>query len=172
MSSTSIPVVHFNLEHLDNGDVRTAYVYHHEHDGAAAHDDDHHHPEGDSCETEADGPTFRSLDCRLGALRDATQARDGLGDLRERLLVTLGKAKDRNDLAASWCSKAKTPTSVRLRQVAQQLAQYGHGLRGLAARKHIADEIREPLAETADAIRADARALRGDLACPEDATSP
>jgi hypothetical protein len=130
-------------------------------------------PEGESCETEADGPTFRSLDCRLGALRDATQARDGLGDLRERLLVTLGKAKDRNDLAASWCSKAKTrQTSVRLRQVAQQLAQYGHGLRGLAARKHIADEIREPLAETADAIRADARVLRGDLACPEDATSP
>ena len=92
--------------------------------------------------------------------------------MRERLLLTLGKAKDRNDLAASWCSKAKRrQTSVRLRQVAQQLAQYAHGLRGLPARKHVGDEIREPLAQTADAIRADARALRSDLACPEDAMS-
>ena len=113
------------------------------------------------------------LECRLGALRDATQAEDGLGDLRQRLLVILGKATDRNDLATSWCAKVKPrQTSVRLRQVAQQLAQYAHGLRGLPARKHVAEEVREPLAQTADAIRADARALRTDLACPEDAIGP
>jgi hypothetical protein len=90
--------------------------------------------------------------------------------LQQRLLVTLAKARDRNALAASWCAKAKTrQASMRLRQVAQQLSQYGHGLRGLAARKQVAEEIREPLAQTADAIRTDARALRSDLACPDDA---
>jgi Legume lectin domain len=127
-------------------------------------------PEGDACETEAIGPTFRSLDCRLAALLEATQAADDLGDLREKLIVTLGKARERENLAESWCTKGKTrQASVRLRQVTQQLAQYRQRLRGLPARKRIPEEIREPLAQAADRIRSDARSMRSALACPEDA---
>jgi hypothetical protein len=127
-------------------------------------------PEGDACETEAIGPTFRSLGCRLAALLEATQAADDLGELREKLLVALGKARDRDNLAESWCTKGKTrQASGRLRQVTQQLAQYRQKLRGLPARSRFPEEIREPLAQAADTIRTDARSLRSDLVCPEDA---
>jgi hypothetical protein len=127
-------------------------------------------PEGDACDTDAIGPTFRSLDCRLAALLEATKAADELGDLREKLIVTLGNASERENLAESWCTKGKTrQASVRLRQVTQQLAQYKQRLRGLPARNRIPEEIREPLAQAADTIRIDARSLRSALACPEDA---
>jgi hypothetical protein len=49
--------------------------------------------------------------------------------------------------------------------------QYAHRLRGLAARKKAAAEVREPLASEADAIKADASTLRRNLACPRDASS-
>ena len=84
--------------------------------------------------------------------------------------MALGKATERENLAESWCAKGKTrQASVRLRQVAQQLAQYRQRLRGLPARTRVAEEIREPLAQAADNIRIDARSLRSALACPQDA---
>src|SRR5262249_15738123 len=112
-------------------------------------------PDSDSCETESDRPTFRSLDCHLAALLEVTETASGLGNLQERPLVALGKAKQRVDLAEGWCAKHKTrQANARLKQVAQQLAQYAQTLRGLSARKRVAEEIREPLAEAADRIRA------------------
>jgi hypothetical protein len=86
-------------------------------------------------------------------------------------MVALGKARERETLAESWCTKGKTrQASVRLRQVTQQLAQYRQRLRGLPARSRFPEEIREPLAQAADTIRNDARSMRSALACPEDAT--
>ena len=83
--------------------------------------------------------------------------------------MALGKAKQRVDLAEDWCAKDKArQANARLRQVAQQLAQYAHALRGLSARKRVAEQIREPLAQAADGIQAEARALRSQLRCPED----
>jgi hypothetical protein len=83
--------------------------------------------------------------------------------------VALGKAKQRVDLAESWCAKDKTrQANARLRQVAQQLAQYAQALRGLSARKRVGEEIRDPLAQAADGIQAEARALRRPLRCPKD----
>ena len=84
--------------------------------------------------------------------------------------MVLGKARERENLAESWCTKGKTrQASARLRQVTQQLAQYRQRLRGLPARTRFPEEIREPLAQAADAIRIDARSMRSALGCPEDA---
>jgi hypothetical protein len=54
--------------------------------------------------------------------------------------------------------------------VARQLIQYSHRLRSHAARKKIPEAVREPLAQTADGIGADAKKLRSALRCPDDAT--
>jgi hypothetical protein len=117
---------------------------------------------------EPDGPTFRSLDCRLAALLAATQAADGLGDWLDNLVLPLDKAKDRNELAERLCAdgKARQPR-VRLRQVARLLTQYSHRLQSRPVRTRVTEEIREPLAQTADAIKADARARWGDVRCDD-----
>ena len=82
--------------------------------------------------------------------------------------MPLGKAKERKELAESLCAdgKARQP-KARLKQVVRQLTQYSHRLRARPARR-VPAEIREPLAEAADAIRADARTLQGALRCPDD----
>jgi hypothetical protein len=57
-----------------------------------------------------------------------------------------------------------------LKQVVKQLTQYSHRLRSHAARK-IPESARQPLAQTADVIRTDAKKLRSALRCPDDATA-
>jgi hypothetical protein len=122
------------------------------------------------CAGTPDAATFASLNCRLAVLIAATQAEGTLGALRTKLLVPLGKAKMRKELAESQCAsgQAKQP-KARLKQVVRFLIQYSHRLRSRPARKRIPESIREPLAGTADAIRADATSLRSTLRCPGDA---
>src|SRR5262249_42898192 len=93
------------------------------------------------------GPTFASILCRLQALRQATAAAPALGALRRKLDQPLGKAIDRTTAAQQFCadSDAKHAKS-RLKQVARQLIQYSHRLRGLKARKTAPADVREPLA--------------------------
>lgn len=85
-------------------------------------------------------------------------------------MKTATKAKERKDAAESAClsDRAKQPQK-NLDQVAHQLAQYSHRLRGSAARKKIDEAIREPFAIAADAIADDAKTLRSALICPDDA---
>jgi hypothetical protein len=81
--------------------------------------------------------------------------------------VPLRKTKERKELAESQCAAGRTKQPrARLKQVTRLLIQYAHRLRSNAARKKAPEEVREPLAETADAIRLDAQALKQSLTCP------
>ena len=126
-------------------------------------------PSGE-CAAVPPGPTFASIVCRLADLADATNAADALGKLQPKLLVPLGKARDRADDGDALCASSDLKRSKnRLKQVARQLTQYSHRLRGKPARQ-IPAEVRDPLTTAAAAIGADAKTLRGVLTCPDDAT--
>lgn len=121
------------------------------------------------CDNEPVGPTFRSLSCRLVALIAQTRA-GSVGDLQRKLLVPLVEGKERKELAVRLCADGQTKQpKVRLKQLARQLTEYSQRLRGRVARERVPEEIREPLAQTADALRADAGTLRRVLRCPRDA---
>jgi hypothetical protein len=113
------------------------------------------------------GATLASVVCRLAALRDATAGATGLGSLREKSLVTLSKAIERTDEAVDICggNDVKKARS-RLKQVRRHLIQFSHRLRANSARKKAPPGVREPLADEADSISADSKAVRAALACP------
>jgi hypothetical protein len=116
-------------------------------------------------------PTFASILCRVTALRATTAGTAELGDLRAKLDQPLGKALDRAQAAEDSCASTdKMHAKARLKQVPKQLVQYSHRMRSAKARKTAPAEVREPLAAEADAIGRDASALRGRLACPDDAS--
>jgi hypothetical protein len=117
------------------------------------------------------GATFASLACRLAALTAQTQAESALGSLGSKLLVPLAKATSRTAAAKGQCASGQTKQpKARLKQVVRQLIQYSHRLRSHSARKKVPEAVREPLAQTADGIGADAKKLRSALRCPDDAT--
>jgi hypothetical protein len=124
----------------------------------------------DACDGEPPAATFRSLVCRLTALLDETQAETGLGPLREKALIPLGKALDRTQLAETQCAagQRRQPKS-RLKQVIRQLVKFAHRLRSRSARRKAPEDVREPLAQAAEPIRDDAKTLRTTLTCPDDA---
>ena len=130
-------------------------------------------PESDRCPTEPAGPTFRSLTCRLAALMARTEAESALGNLRRKLVATLAKAKQRLELAEAQCAdgQAKRP-ALRLKQVGRRLIRYVRRLRVPSGHETVPQDIRGPLAQTADGIRADAETLRKALRCPDDASRP
>jgi hypothetical protein len=118
------------------------------------------------------GPTFASIRCRLDALvDDTTVSGPSLANLTDKLLNALDKAGTRLDAARSKCavSDAKHARSD-LKKLVRKFIQYSHRLRTQSARKKIAEEVREPLAETGDQLRDDTSELRDSLACPEDAS--
>ena len=119
-----------------------------------------------------DGPTFASLLCRVAALRATTAATAELAELLAKLDQSLGTALDRTQTADDFCASAdKKHAKARLKQAVRQLIHYSHRLRALKARKTVPEEIREPLAAEADAIRGDATTLRAALSCPDDAST-
>jgi len=111
---------------------------------------------------------FPSLRCRLDALREQTEEEGALGDLRAKLLAALGKATAREVQAEDSCTagREKEP-KARLGQMRRHLARYRRRLRALAARQREMAAVAGPLADTAATLRADARALRRALTCPE-----
>jgi hypothetical protein len=116
--------------------------------------------------------TFPSIRCRLDALVEETTARGpSLANLTDKLLHALDKAGTRLDGARSKCaaSDAKHAGSD-LKKLARKFIQYSHRLRTQSARKKIAEEVREPLAQAGDELREDTSELRDSLACPEDAS--
>ncbi len=100
------------------------------------------------------------------ALVDAVQAESRLGDIRTKLAKTLQVARDRNNTAESECGSGDSKHArKRLQQTGQKLAQVAHRLRSNSTRKKVPEAGREPFALDADAIRTDAKTLRGTLAC-------
>ena len=119
------------------------------------------------CANVPSGPTFPSIRCRLTALIGATEAASPLEPIQEKLLKALGKGEDRAMEAEQHCAHSRTKQSKsRVKQVVRSLIQYSHRLRSKASRSKYPEEVREPLAQTADAIQQDARTLREALACP------
>jgi len=116
------------------------------------------------------GPTFRSLNCRIADLIAQVQAETALGDLQAKLERKLGKAKERTELAESFCLEPTLKKArSRLKQTVRAMIQFSHRLRTRAAKNKVPEEVREPLAASGDGIRDDASALRGVLVCPDDA---
>jgi hypothetical protein len=112
------------------------------------------------------GPTFASLNCRLADLIAAVQAETQLGKLQPKLVKAAQKAKQRKEVAEGKCAEGKTkPAGKQLEKVVRKLIQFAHRLRSKAARKKVAEAVREPLAETADEIQQDARELKDALSC-------
>jgi hypothetical protein len=112
------------------------------------------------------GPTFVSLNCRLADLIAAVQAETQLGKLQPKLVKAAQKAKQRKEAAEGKCAEGKTkPAGKQLEKVVRKLIQFAHRLRSKAARKKVAEAVREPLAETADEIQQDTRELKDELSC-------
>ena len=130
-------------------------------------------PESDPCATAPAGPTFRSLTCRLATLLAQTGSESALGNQRGKLLATLAKAKERTELAEAGCAdgQRKRP-ALRLRQAGRRLIRYDRRLRTPSMHETVPEHVREPLAQTAERIRADAETLRRALRCPDDASRP
>lgn len=114
------------------------------------------------------GPTFASIDCRLAALIAAVQGEPQLGKQQAKLDKAAQKAKEREEVAAEECAGGDAKASGKqLKKVVRKLIQFSHRLRSNNSRKNIPEEIREPLAETADGIQQDARELRESLNCAD-----
>ena len=112
------------------------------------------------------GPTFASLNCRLAALIAAVEAETRLGKLQPKLEKAARKAKERKETAESACADGNAKASGRqLKKVVRKLIQFSHRLRSNSARKKVDEVVREPLAEAADEIQQDARALMDGLGC-------
>jgi len=123
------------------------------------------------CDAVPDGPTFASLLCRTAGLRATTAATAELGELLAKLDQPLGTALDLTQTADDFCASAdKKRAKAKLKKVVRQLIRYSRRLRASKARKTVPEEIREPLAAEADAIRGDAITLRAALICPDDAS--
>ena len=112
------------------------------------------------------GPTFESINCRLAALIAAVQDESQLGKQQPKLDAAAQKAKERQQAAESACAAGDAKAAGKqLKKVVRKLIQFSHRLRSNNARKNIPEEVREPLAETADGIQEDARQLRESLSC-------
>jgi len=122
------------------------------------------------CAGEPVAPTFASLNCRLADLILATQAESALGRLQGKLVRAAQKAKSRKEAAEAGCETGNAKKAGRqLKKVVRKLIQFSHRLRARSARRKVPEEIREPLAASADAIQADAKTLRETLSCGADA---
>jgi predicted outer membrane repeat protein len=125
---------------------------------------------GATCGPIPDGPTFASVTCRLAALQDRVNAATGLGSFQSKLATKLNKllAHTREAIDACHGGKGKR-ANARLKKLVAGLSAYSHGLAGRAARKKLEPDVRASFLAAGEAIKADAQALRGTLACPDDA---
>jgi hypothetical protein len=118
-----------------------------------------------------DGPTFASIDCRLAALITAVQSEPQLGKQQSKLDKAAQTAKAREEAAAGACGTGNAKKSGKqLKKVVGKLTQFSHRLRSNNSRKNIPEGVREPLAEDADGIQADANTLKGQLSCAASPT--
>jgi hypothetical protein len=124
------------------------------------------------CATEPERPTFVSIDCRLAALVARVGGATELGALQAALADRLAKTAAREDAAETRCRQAsRRRTRKALRAVSAQLTRFHRTLRSRRARL-IPPALVIDLLATADALRADLRALRRTVACPGDAPLP
>ncbi len=110
-----------------------------------------------------------SIDCRLATLIARVQGATALGVLQPKLLDQVEKAKMHKEQAEVLCRRAsKRRTRNALRPAINKLNEFVSTLRSRKA-KTIPDAVKNALRTSAEAIRADMRALERALQCPQDA---
>jgi hypothetical protein len=93
-----------------------------------------------------------------------------LGSYQSKLMTKLDKLLDRTHAAIDACRDARLDRAkARLKELVKGLTGYRHILAGRAARKKLDPEVRASFLDAGEPIKADALALRGTLACPDDA---
>ena len=93
------------------------------------------------CTVEA---TFGSASCRLDDLLERVGTDEELGDLRAKLVTALERASSLVADANVLCDAGdRRGATLKLRKAIRRLIQYGHRLRGLSARRSVAEE-RQP----------------------------
>ena len=111
--------------------------------------------------------TFASTLCRLDELAADVAGQAELGPFAPKLGKALDKARRNVNLGYQQCADSDArKASTRLKKAVRRLIQYGHRLRGLRARKLLADEIRTVYVERGAAIQQDLRAMKRGLVCP------
>jgi PKD repeat protein len=126
-------------------------------------------PEG-PCDSVPAGATYRSLECRLNAAREATLTAIVASRMRDRLVSVLDRARQRLGRSQTQCAGSHTRrATARLRGVSSWLHTYEHRLRSVQARILVPEAIRAEMLDAAVAMHADAGTLRRGLVCPADA---
>ncbi len=126
-------------------------------------------PPGD-CAALPAGPSFRSLDCRLGALIAQVSASNELGAQQTKLRQQLEKAQQGVQQAEAFCRAPKRGrTKSRLAEAIREMTRVSRTLRSHRAKKSIPPVLRDGLLEAADGLHADLRALKRGVRCPDDA---
>jgi len=123
------------------------------------------------CTAEPARPTFASIECRLAALIARVAGASDLGALEAGLAARLAAASKHEREAEMRCGQASRPRVRRaLRAATTKLTQFRRMLRSHRARS-VPRVLTSDLVTTADALRADLRALRRNIRCPEDAST-
>jgi PKD repeat protein len=122
------------------------------------------------CDAVPTGATYRSLDCRLTAAREATLAGVAAGRMRKRLVTALDRARQRLDQSQALCADDKaTRSKGNLRRMRTWVSSYQRRLRSAQAGDLVSEAIRAQLLSAALAVRADGDTLRRALVCPAEA---
>jgi hypothetical protein len=122
------------------------------------------------CAGAADGPTFLSIGCRLDELLTDVRGATVLGTFGPKSAQNADKAVGRLADALAACESGDTKQAkTRLAQTKKALVQYGHRLKGRAARRRLDPAVREAFLAAGDTIATDVSALRAALTCPADA---
>ncbi len=128
-------------------------------------------PSDTTCGAVARAATFRSLDCRLSALRAETLAEVVAGQTRDRLLRALDEAQDQLASAQLQCvARRRCRSKALLSRTRSSIDAYARRLRGEEGRSLVHEPLRSELVEATLPLRADVKALRRDLVCPRDAS--
>jgi hypothetical protein len=114
------------------------------------------------------GATFSSLDCRLGAVGARVNDATDLGAIKPKVQTLIDRARGAIERAATKCSQP----SLRGGRAGLKasIAKLGRLRALLRSRKasNVPEALRAELQADVDALRLDARTLKGLLRCPED----
>jgi hypothetical protein len=124
---------------------------------------------GDACTAAPPAATFASIECRLTTLRSHTAALAVSANLQKRLRAPLDAAIAKLAAARTFCGIPKIRRAKsKLGQLARRIGQFGRRFRARAAKRELADGVRDGFIQSAEPIRLDALSLRSSLQCPAD----
>ncbi len=121
------------------------------------------------CSTQPAGPRFVSIDCRLAALVTRVNGATDVGALRTKLIGQLTQVTENEARAERLCRQASRRRAVHaLGPAIEKLMRFRRTLQSRRAGSP-PPALATELVTAAGAVRADMRALRHALHCPDDA---